>query len=120
MTRANNGGWDFIRVGKIYQYKEDNFIAMVKILEDNSNEEFYEFRIRIFLSNYDIGKREFDVFHAKDPGGFWSDMLQFYEEPVYIMFPAETPWSQNYTDELGEEERNELLEKFEYKELKTN
>lgn len=36
MARANNGGWDFIKVGQQYQYKEDGIIAIVTVLEDNS------------------------------------------------------------------------------------
>ena len=44
MARSENNGWDFVKVDETYQYKEEigpglAMIAMVKILEDNSDDE---------------------------------------------------------------------------------
>ena len=92
MARANNGGWNFIRVGNIYQYKEDYVIWMVKILEDNSTDEEYRFKIEPLAGNYKLVE-PFEVSHVKDVGGMWNDMLQFYETPVYCTLPLGTPWA---------------------------
>lgn len=92
MARANNGGWDFVKQGGIYQYKEDGLVAMVEILEEENTEEFYSFRLRVLAANMNMVGTEFNVGHAKDPGGFWSGMQQFYETPEYVMLPIGTPW----------------------------
>jgi hypothetical protein len=98
MARANNNGWDFIKVGKEYQYKEDHFVGMVKILEDNSDEEMYRFKIQVMKANCkDIGPEPFDVSHSKNPGGYYSGMLQFYETPEYIVLPIGSEWPCDYT-----------------------
>ena len=91
MSRANEG-WDFIKVGKVYQYKEDIFVAMVKVLEDNSAEDFYKFKLQVLASNLDMAGEEFDIEHQKDTGGYWNGMLQLYESPEYIPLPLGTPW----------------------------
>ena len=79
MTRhsENKGhGWDFIEVGKIYQYKEDWLICMVKILEDNSIEKEYNFLIE------PQGECElthpFDVSAIKGFTGVYSGMSEFF------------------------------------------
>ncbi len=100
MARANDGGWDFIKVGEIYQYKESPFIGMVKILEDNSDEECYRFKIQVLQGNDDMmGSEPFDISHVKDPGGVWNEMMQFYETPEYVPLPIGTPWPVDYIDE---------------------
>jgi hypothetical protein len=84
MARANNNGWDFVKVGKTYQYKEDGFIAMVTILEDNSDEKYYRFKIRVEKSNFMPPQNgEFEISHIKDLGGVYSGMLQLYETEAY-------------------------------------
>jgi hypothetical protein len=98
MARANNNGWDFIKVGGEYQYKEDHFIGMVKVLEDNSDDEMYRFKIQVLKANCkDIGPEPFDVSHAKDPSGYYSGMLQFYETLEYVMLPIGSEWPCDYT-----------------------
>jgi len=89
MARANDHGWDFVKVGGIYQYKEDGFIAFVKILEDNSDDKYYRFKLQVERCNYEEppqdGDQEgvFNISHAKDLDGYWSGMLQLYEQPEY-------------------------------------
>ena len=90
MARANNGGWDFVKVGGTYQYKEEtfpmsSFIAMVKILEDNSTEDAYEFKLQVEESNVDPPTENgiFDVGYTKKSDGYYSGMPQFYELPEY-------------------------------------
>ena len=93
MARANNGGWDFIKVGGTYQYKEDWFIAMVTILEDNSTENEYRFKLQTEQSNEEPptedGMEEgvFTISHIKKVGGYYSGMLQFYKEEEYTFNP---------------------------------
>lgn len=86
MARANNNGWDFVKVGGTYQYKEGGWIAMVKVLEDNSTAEEYAFVLQTeeatdFPPTAD-GK--FDIMNVKDSGGYYSGMLQLYEKPEYM------------------------------------
>jgi hypothetical protein len=84
MARANSGGWDFVKVDGIYQYKEDSFIAMVKVLEDSSTPSEYRFKVLIQKATEDPGNPEFNISHAKDPGGYWSGMMQIYETEEYM------------------------------------
>jgi len=85
MARANNGGWDFVKVGETYQYKEDYLIAMITILEDNSTDEEYCFKIRFEKANIDMGTDvEIDISHIKNLDGVYSGMLQIYEKEEYI------------------------------------
>ena len=84
MARANNNGWDFVKVGNLYQYKEDSFIAMVTIVEDNSNNDYYNFKLRVEKSNYEPPQNgEFEISNIKGDSGYYSGMLQFYQEPEY-------------------------------------
>ena len=89
MARAPQG-WDFIKVGGIYQYKEGNFIAMVEVTEDNSNKQEYSFKLKVLAANqnYII---DFHITAAKD-SKIYSDMPQFYEVPEYLPLPVGTPW----------------------------
>lgn len=101
MSRAPNGGWDFVKVGNEYQYKEDGFIATVLILEDTSTPEEYRFKLQVLESNYPAPDDSFNISHAKKCG-YWNDMKQFYEKPKYIMLPIGTPWPYNYRDKKNE------------------
>lgn len=94
MARANNKGWDFVKVGETYQYKEDWFLALVTVLEDKSTDDTYIFRLRTELSNEPPPTHEgeeegiFTISHLKDPGGYYNGMIQFYKEPEYNLVPA--------------------------------
>lgn len=90
MARANNGGWDFVKVGGTYQYKEEtfpmsSFIAMVKILEDNSTEDAYEFKLQVIESNETPPTADgvFEISNIKKSDGYYSGMPQFYPTPEY-------------------------------------
>lgn len=83
MARANNGGWDFVKVGGVYQYKEDFAILVVKVLEDDSDDKYYRFNLKVLASTHNITDT-FPIEHAKDVPGYWSGMLQLYEHPEYI------------------------------------
>ena len=84
MARANNNGWDFVKVGGTYQYKEDAFIAWVTILEDNSDDEYYRFKLQVEKSNYDPPQNGvFEISHVKDLNGAYSGMIQLYEYEAY-------------------------------------
>lgn len=93
MARANDNGWDFVKAGCIFQYKEEGCVAMVKVLEDHSTAEYYNFKVMVLASAGDFPEgAEFDVVHSKNPGGYWSGMLQFYESAEYIPLPIGKPW----------------------------
>lgn len=83
MARPSNNGWDFIKVGETYQYKEGSFIAEVTILEDNSTDEEYSFKVQVENSNYRAPKDTFTVSHIKNFSGVYSGQSQFYENPAY-------------------------------------
>ena len=91
MSRGANKGWDFIKVGGIYQYKESPFIGMVEILEDNSDEEYYNFRVQAIEGTVPL-LEPFTVSLQKANTGVWNGMSQFYENPEYIPLPIGTPW----------------------------
>ncbi len=83
MARANNGGWDFVKEGEIYQYKEDSWIAMVTVMKNNSTDEHYAFDLRVEKASKDYGLREFDIMNVKGDSGYYSGMLQLYKTPEY-------------------------------------
>ena len=94
MARSENGGWDFIKVGETYQYKEDGggigtaVVGMVKILENNSDDEYYRLQVQVVEGKTALkiwGDKPFPVMHMKNIGGIYSGMPQFYEEPCYVM-----------------------------------
>lgn len=83
MARAvekNNHGWDFLEVGKIYQYKEDWFISMVEILENNSTEKEYKFLIKPIQEEGRKLYPPFEVSHNREFSGVYSGMSEFYPE----------------------------------------
>ena len=85
MARANDRGWDFVKVGGTYQYKEDGFIAFVTVLEDNSDDKSYRFKLQVERCNYENPPQNgvFNISHVKDLNGFYSGMLQLYEQAEY-------------------------------------
>jgi len=92
MARGIDNGWDFVKEGGIYQYKEDYLICMVEILNDNSDKDGYSFVIRVLSSNIDNIGDTFTVYHKKNDHGIYSGMSQFYRTPKYVMLPVGTPW----------------------------
>ena len=84
MARANNNGWDFVKAGESYQYKEDCFIAMVTVLEDNSDDEYYRFKLQVEKSSDPPPQNGvFEIINTKTDTGYYSGMLQLYERPEY-------------------------------------
>jgi hypothetical protein len=82
MARANNGGWDFVKVGGVYQYKEEGQIAIVKVLSTEPDPNYYRFQLSVLAATFPFDK-EFEVVHHKNPGGYWNEMQQFYPDPEY-------------------------------------
>ncbi len=97
MARPKPGGWDFIKVGEEYQYKEDMLICTVLILEDRSDDESYCFKVKPLEANINIGHDSFVVGHAKMPGAY-SGQAQFYERPEYFPVPWGASWKYNYRE----------------------
>jgi hypothetical protein len=93
-SSENNGnGWDFIEEGKIYQYKEDYLLAMVKVLENRSDDEFFRFLIQAQKCNINMLK-PFEVSARKGYTGAYSGMIQFYPEgkEEYVLLPIGTEY----------------------------
>ncbi len=85
MARANNGGWDFVKKGGTYQYKEDGWIAEVTVLEDNSTPEEYSFKLQVEkATNKLVGDDIFDVSYSKEITGYFNGMAQFYKRAEYM------------------------------------
>lgn len=95
---SDSGGWDFVKVNEIYQYKEDSYLAMVKVIEDNSDTDAYKFKLEVQQANYDwIPDRVFDISFSKSFEGCYSGQVQLYENEEYILLPYGTPWPFDYT-----------------------
>lgn len=87
MSRGVNNGWDFVKVGETYQYKEDWFIAMVKVLEDNSDDKCYRFTLQVEKASHDpffAQNGVFEIYHDKSFNGIYSGMNQIYETEEYM------------------------------------
>lgn len=86
-------GWDFIEVGKVYQYKEDRLVAMVRVLENHSDDDMYRFLIKPVKATVNMPEA-FLVTHNRRFQGYWSGMSQFYPEghEEYILLPIGTPY----------------------------
>lgn len=87
MARPTNDGWDFVEEGKQYQYKETGMpgqvlIAMVTIIEDQSDNEFYKFKARIDKATEELAS-PFTINHRKIDG-IYSGMPQLYEGEEYV------------------------------------
>ena len=85
MARATNGGRDFVKVGWVYQYKEDWFIAKVRVNKDTSDKEAYRFNVTTLKANDDPISVTFDVMYTKLENGYFSGMSQFYKEDEYTV-----------------------------------
>ena len=100
MARAVNGGWDFVKVGGLYQVKEDFATYGIRVLEDTSDAEQYVFKVKPTYSSHEMSGEPFTIMHHKNPGGVWSGMLQIYERDEYVMLPIGTPWPFTHPEEV--------------------
>ena len=91
MARAVHNGWDFVKIGNSYQYKESGVIAEILILEDTSDETKYEFKVKVLKSNFKAIPKQFTIYHTKTENGYYNDMIQIYEEDEYY-FPNGYPF----------------------------
>jgi hypothetical protein len=97
MTTAHKNGWDFVKVDETYQYKEDWFIATVKVLEDNSTPDEYKFKLQTMSSNIDIHDDGiFELTHTKNLDGYYSGMMNLYQHPEYLFTEV---WKKQYENE---------------------
>jgi len=87
MSRGNNNGWDFVKVNETYQYKESGWICMVKVLEDNSTDKEYNFKLQVEKSSWaeNPWPKEFVVSHNKNFNGVYSEMNQIYKNEEYMV-----------------------------------
>ena len=84
MARSSNNGWEFIKKGEVYQYREYPMIAMVEIVEDNSDDEYYRFIIQPLKSNCNF-MEAFEVSGLKNSNFVYNEMIQFYKEEEYLV-----------------------------------
>jgi len=85
MERPYEGGWDFIKAGEVYQYKEGGFIAMVTVLEVKSDDAYYVFIIRIEKATYKPAREIYDITASKSDHVGYPGMVFFgkKEKPGY-------------------------------------
>ena len=98
MARANNKGWDFVKVGGVYQVKEDFATYGIRVLEDNSTEEQYIFVVKPTYSSHEMSPEPFTISHCKNLDGVYNGMLQIYERDEYVMLPIGTPWPYTFPE----------------------
>lgn len=89
MSTANNNGWDFVKVGETYQYKEGSFIAMISIIEDNSDDENYRFTIKILEATRKPRSMVCDIFSQKLLSFGYPGMCKIFKK---IMYNFEYKW----------------------------
>jgi hypothetical protein len=53
-----------ITIGQEYTYKEDSYIAEVKVLKDNSDEKGIGFKLKVLKESYPLGQKTFDCWAA--------------------------------------------------------
>ena len=96
-SSANYGyGWDFVKDGGVYQYKEGGYVAIVKVWVDHSTDTQYEFHLMILAENHECGQKEIILIARKGITGTYNDAAQLYEEPEYIMLPIGKPYPHEY------------------------
>lgn len=83
MATIHNNGWDFVKEGETYQYKEGGLIGMVKILENKSTDEEYRFLIKFLKSTHDVGEDPITISGTKAIDGHYSGMINIYEHEAY-------------------------------------
>lgn len=92
MTRCNSPvAWDFIKVGGLYQYKEDAMISIVEVLSDTSDDGKYEFLLHPLASNMDVS-RNFTCMSSKENTMFYSGKAEFFQEMEYAVLPIGARW----------------------------
>ena len=77
-------------------------ICTCKVLEDNSDKDFYSFKLKPLYGNKELRSPEpFEITHAKNIGGIYSGMPQLYETAEYVPLPIGTPWPVSYEDKIN-------------------
>ena len=92
MASAQDHGWDFLKVGETYQYKQGKFIAMVQIADDNSTDDFYQFVIEILEATYKPAKLRFEISCIKSIDFGYPGMVYFFDK---IEFKRDYHWNQS-------------------------
>lgn len=85
MATPHNGGWDFIEVGKQYQYKESGLIGVIEVLSDDSTDEEYSFEIKFVKAVRDFGGEPFRISSPKNLNVYYNGMVNIYEHEEYYI-----------------------------------
>jgi hypothetical protein len=85
MATWHNGGWDFVEVGKRYQYKESDLIGEIQILEDNSTDDEYSFKAKFVKAVWDFGDTPFCISASKSLNAYYNGMVNIYEHEEYYI-----------------------------------
>lgn len=83
MSTSPNNGWDFVKIGETYQYKEGSFIAMISIVEDKSDDEYYRFTIKILEANREPPSMICDIISQKGLSFGYPGMSKIFKKMMY-------------------------------------
>lgn len=73
---------DEVQVGECYQYKEDSWIADVRVLATRSDGEGIGFKLEVLQCNYPLGEPVFDCWAALGHYGY-NGMWRLYDAGTY-------------------------------------
>ena len=92
MASAHDHGWNFLKVGETYQYKEGKFVAMVLIVEDNSTDDLYQFVIEILEATFKPANLRFEISCIKAIDFGYPVMVHSFDK---IEFKRDYHWNQS-------------------------
>ncbi len=75
-------------VGNLYQYKEDSWIADVKVIKDTSDEKGIRFDLKIVRQNFNIGGNGRFSCWAASGHYAYSGMWRLYDAGTYLFDPS--------------------------------
>ena len=83
------------------------------IVEDNSTDTHYKFKVRVVKSNMLNKDFLFDVEHIKKSSGYYSGMMQFFKEKAYIFSDENI---KNVVTKKAREDLKNMLKSFDEEE----
>lgn len=74
---------DEVEVGKCYQYKEDSWVADVKVLETENGQDGIRFKLKVLKCNYPTGETTFECWAAAGHYAY-NGMWRLYDAGTYM------------------------------------
>lgn len=80
MNNENIYGWVTVKVGEVYQYVEGRFVAFVYVIEDNSDDDYYRYKLKILKATASPLSEIFQAEQIKRNVIFYAGMGKFYNK----------------------------------------